>query len=86
MWAAINLAAAAGAALGDNPATDVTTPLVVARVVTYRTSWVDDVAKYIRWNPLLVLWGLILGLPIIVGVFRILGSPFRHRRQAVHRP
>jgi parallel beta-helix repeat protein len=85
-WAAINLATAASAALGVNPTTDVTTPLVVASVVTYQTSWVDEVAKYIRWNPLLALWGLILGLPIIVGVFRILGSPLRHRHHTVHRP
>ena len=83
-WAAINLATAGSAALGANPSTDVTTPLVVDSVVTHDTSWFDDVAKYVRWNPLLVLWGLILGLPIIVGVFRVLETPFLRRRHAVH--
>jgi parallel beta-helix repeat protein len=82
-WAAINLAADGSAALGVNPATDVTTPLVVAGVTTHDTTWVDEAARYIRWNPLLVLWGLILGLPTIVGVYRILESPFRRRRRAV---
>ena len=56
-WAAVNLASAASATVGDNTVTDVTTPLVVDSVVTYETTWVDEVAKYIRWNPLLVLWG-----------------------------
>jgi poly(beta-D-mannuronate) C5 epimerase len=83
-WAAINLATASSAAVGTNPSTDVTTPLVVDSVVTYETSWVDEVAKYVRWNPLLVLWGLILGLPVIVGVFRALETPFLRLRHAVH--
>jgi parallel beta-helix repeat protein len=83
-WAAVNLATSSSAALGTNPSTDVTTPLVVDSVVTHDTSWVDDVAKYVRWNPLLVLWGLILGLPIIVGVFRVLEAPFLRRHHAVH--
>jgi hypothetical protein len=69
--------------VGANTITDVTTPLVVDSVVTYETTWVDDVAKYIRWNPLLVLWGLILGVPLIVGVLRVLEPPFLRRRHAV---
>ena len=84
-WAAVNLAGASSATVGDNTVTDVTTPLVVDSVVTYETTWVDEVAKYIRWNPLLVLWGLILGVPFLVGVLRALEPPF-HRRHALHRP
>ena len=83
-WAAINLASADSATVGANTITDVTTPLVVDSVVTYETSWVDDVARYIRWNPLLVLWGLILGLPVIMALFRVLEPPFLRRRHAVH--
>lgn len=85
-WAAVNLAGAGSAAVGTNTITDVTTPLVVDSVVTYETSWVDELGKYIRWNPLLVLWGLILGVPLIVGVLRVLESPFLHRRHALGRP
>jgi parallel beta-helix repeat protein len=83
-WAAVNLAGATSATVGANTVTDVTTPLVVDSVVTYETTWVDDVAKYIRWNPLLVLWGLILGVPLIVGAARVLEPPFLRRRHAVH--
>jgi parallel beta-helix repeat protein len=83
-WAAVNLASGDSAVVGVNTITDVTTPLVVDSVVTYETSWVDDVAKYLRWDPLLVLWGLILGVPLIVGVLRVLESPFLRRRRAVH--
>jgi len=83
-WAAINLAGPTSATVGANAVTDVTTPLVVDSVVTYETTWVDDVAKYIRWNPLLVLWGLILGVPLIVGLLRALEPPFLRRRHAVH--
>jgi parallel beta-helix repeat protein len=80
-WAAVNLAGTNSATVGANTITDVTTPLVVDSVVTYETTWVDDVAKYIRWNPLLVLWGLILGVPLIVGVLRVLEPPFLRRRR-----
>jgi parallel beta-helix repeat protein len=83
-WAAVNLADPTSATVGANAVTDVTTPLVVDSVVTYETTWVDDVAKYIRWNPLLVLWGLILGVPLIVGTVRALEPPFLRRRHAVH--
>jgi parallel beta-helix repeat protein len=82
-WAAVNLAGTNSATVGANTITDVTTPLVVGSVVTYETTWVDTVAKYIRWNPLLVLWGLILGVPLLVGVLRVLELPFLRRRQAV---
>ena len=85
-WAAINVETAGAATVGVNPSEDVTTPLVVDGVVTYETTWVDDVAKYIRWNPVLVLWGLILGVPLVVGVFHVLEMPFLlHRRHAAHR-
>lgn len=83
-WAAINLATSGSATLTDNTTTDVTTPLVVDSVVTYETSWVDEVGKYIRWNPLLVLWGLILGLPALIGVIKVVEMPFLHRHRTAH--
>ena len=79
-WAAINLESADSATVGVNTSTDVTTPLVVDSVVTYDTTWLDELATYVRWNPLLVLWGLILGVPIMVSVVRLVGSPFLRRR------
>lgn len=83
-WAAVNLAGATSATVGTNTITDVTTPLVVDSVVTYETTWVDRIAQYVRWNPVLVLWGLILGVPVVVGLFRVLESPFLRHRQGVH--
>jgi hypothetical protein len=65
-----------------NPATDVSTPLVVADVAQRDTSWLDRVGQFLRWNPVLVLWGLILGVPLLVGALRIVQAPFRpHRRR-----
>jgi parallel beta-helix repeat protein len=83
-WAAINLATAGSATLTANTSVDVTTPLVVDSIVTYDTSWLDQVGKYLRWNPVLVLWGLILGLPVVTGLIRVVELPFLHRRRAVH--
>jgi parallel beta-helix repeat protein len=81
-WAAVNLAAAESATLGVNPATDVSTPLVVADVAQRDPSWLDRVGQFLRWNPVLVLWGLILGVPLLVGALRIVRAPFRpHRRR-----
>lgn len=82
-WAAINLAAASSATLGTNPATDVSTPLVLGGVAIRDQSWIDRVGQFLRWNPVLVLWGLILGVPVLVGGLRVVRAPFRvHRRRA----
>jgi parallel beta-helix repeat protein len=78
-WAAVNLAAASSATLGRNPSTDVSTPLVVADVAQRDPSWLDRVSQFLRWNPVLVLWGLILGVPLVVGLSRVARVPF-HRR------
>ena len=53
---------------------------MVAGVPRYETSWFDEVAKYVQWNALLVLWVLVLGLPTFVGAIRALESPFSGRR------
>jgi parallel beta-helix repeat protein len=80
-WAAIDLAAAESATLGDNPATDVSTPLVVAGEAQRDPSWIDRAAQFLRWNPVLVLWGLILGVPLLVGLLRVVRAPFRPLRR-----
>jgi parallel beta-helix repeat protein len=74
-WAAINLASASSAALGANPSTDVSTPLVVDGVADRDPSWTERVKEFLRWNPALLLWGLILGVPGLVAVLRVLWSP-----------
>jgi parallel beta-helix repeat protein len=79
-WAAVNLAAAGSATLGENPSTDVSTPLVVADVAQRDPSWVERTAQFLRWNPVLVLWGLILGVPLLAGILRVARAPLHLRR------
>ena len=33
-------------------------------------SWIDRVGQFLHWNPVLVLWALILGVPLLVGAVR----------------
>jgi parallel beta-helix repeat protein len=79
-WAAINLAAANGATLGQNASTDVSTPLVLDGVAQRDPSWIDRVGRFLHWNPVLVLWALTLGLPLLVGLSRAAGKPLRPPR------
>ena len=67
-WAAVNLAAASSATLGENPSTDVSTPLVIGGVAQRDPSWTDRVGQFLRWNPVLVLWALTLGVPLLIGL------------------
>jgi parallel beta-helix repeat protein len=80
-WAAVNLAAAESATLGENTSTDVSTPLVVADVAQRDPSWLDRVGRFLRWNPVLVLWGLILGVPLTHAALRVVRTPLRRRRR-----
>ena len=81
-WAAVNTAAAESATIGANTVTDVSTPLVVGEVAQRDPSWIERVGQFLRWNPVLVLWGLILGVPLLVGAYRLVRAPFRLRRGA----
>jgi parallel beta-helix repeat protein len=85
-WAAINLAAANSATLGDNPSADVSTPLVIDGVAQRDPSWIDRVVQFLHWNPVLVLWTLTLGLPLLVGLSRIVRAPLRRVRRRVATP
>ena len=35
-----------------------------------RTAWPDNVAVFLRWNPMLLLWSVVLGVPIVVVTVR----------------
>jgi parallel beta-helix repeat protein len=81
-WAAVDLASASSATLGPNPSVDVSTPLVVDGVATRDPSWTDRASQFLRWNPVLVLWGLVLGVPALVAALRVVRAPLRlHRRR-----
>ena len=76
-WAAVNLAAASSATLGENPSTDVSTPLVIGGVAQRDPSWIDRVGQFLHWNPVLVLWALTLGVPLLIGLCRFVRAPLR---------
>ena len=66
-WAAINLATTSSATLGVNTPRTSPRRWSSRRAATRDTTWIGPSRRqYIRWNPLLVLWGLILGVPIVV--------------------
>ncbi len=74
-WGAINLATAGSATLEGNTITDVTAELVVDGVAEHSSSWYAHAARVLRWNPMLALWGLLLGVPTIVGLARMVYRP-----------
>jgi parallel beta-helix repeat protein len=80
-WAAVNLAAASSATLGENPSTDVSTPLVIGGVAQRDPSWIDRVGQFLHWNPVLVLWALTLGVPLLIGLWRFVRAPLRRVRR-----
>jgi hypothetical protein len=87
-WAGINLAAGEAATpgvdalAGANTVTDVSTPLVVGEVAQRDPSWLEQAGQFVRWNPVLVLWGLILGVPLLMGIVRVAGAPARLWRRS----
>ncbi len=81
-WAAVNLAAAENATANVNTVTDVSTPLVVGEVAQRDPTWVERAGQFVRWNPVLVLWGLILGVPLVAGLVRVAGAPARLWRRS----
>ena len=82
-WAAVNLAAASSATLGENPSTDVSTQLVIGGVAQRDPSWIERMGQFLHWNPVLVQWVLTLGVPLLVGLWRFVRAPVRRRRRRV---
>ena len=78
-WASIALGKAAGARLTGNVLEDASTPLVVAGQAVRDDTITLAVARFFKWNPLLILWTAILGLPAVFGVTRLI-SYLLHRR------
>ena len=56
---------------------------MIAGVAKRDPSWVDRVRQFLHWNPVLVLWGLTLGVPLLVGLTRIVRAPLRRMRRRV---
>lgn len=80
-WGAVSLATDASATLDANSTDDVSASLVVAGAAVRETTWFDSVAAVLRWNPMLMLWSVVLGVPIIVAVARFSMAAARNRRR-----
>ena len=76
-WGAVNLATTGSAVLDGNVATDVSAPVVIAGAAIRDTAWSDHVADMVRWNPMLVLWSILLGVPIVMALMRPLRAATR---------
>ncbi len=55
--------------------------LVVAGAALRETTWFDTVTAVLRWNPVLMLWSVVLGVPIIIAVARFSLAMARKRRR-----
>ena len=85
-WASIALGVANGATLADNSLRDASTPLAVAGEAVRGEDFAGSIGRVFSWNPLLVLWTAILGVPAILGFHRLsrwivagVSAPFRSK-------
>jgi len=87
-WASIALGVANGATLANNSLSNASTPLSVAGEAVRGEDFAGSVGRLFSWNPLLVLWTAILGVPMILGLHRLgrwvvarVSAPFRSQQQ-----
>ena len=79
-WASIALGEAGGARLAGNVLEDASTPLVVAGQTVRDDTITMIIARFFKWNPLLILWTAILGVPAVFGATRLVSYVLRRRR------
>ena len=84
-WGGVNLAAVDHAVLAANTIEEVSAPLVVDGVAIRQPSRFDQVALFVRWHPMTVLWTLLLGVPIVVVGTRLARAAVRHGRSGIRR-
>ena len=85
-WGGISLTAGTSAVVDDNSIKrSVNAPLVVDGVADRDRTWFDHVVTFIRWNPLLLVWTVVVLFPLIMWVLRrVLPALVHRRRPAVH--
>ena len=64
-----------------NDTSEVSAELAVAGDAVRYHTWVDAMVAMLRWNPMLLLWSIVLGVPIIIGVVRFSMTTARKRRR-----
>jgi poly(beta-D-mannuronate) C5 epimerase len=83
-WASVTLGDNHAAQLMTNDLQDASTPLAIAGKAVRDEDLATAVGRVFRWNPLLVLWATILGVPMVFGIHqlaRFLGRPPRRRQR-----
>jgi len=86
-WAGIALGRQHSATLEKNTLVDTSTPVAVAGQAVREANIGSTIGQVFRWNPLLVLWSAILGVPIVFGIYRLarLAAPRRDLDGALRR-
>lgn len=79
-WASIALGEASAARLNGNTLTGASTPTVVAGEAQREEGLTTELGKVFRWNPLLVLWTAILGIPAVLALRSVLRAAVRAGR------
>lgn len=80
-WGSISLGTETGTRLVGNDLSGASTPMVVAGEAQRGQGWATEVARFFRWNPLLVLWTAILGVPAVLGLGRLAQLAVRGARR-----
>jgi parallel beta-helix repeat protein len=82
-WGAISMASAGSATLDGNLSSDVSADLVVGGTAIRDTPWIAHVSAFLYWNPLLLLWSLVLGVPVLVTMLRLVSGRSRAMRRRI---
>ncbi|MBW8766824.1 MAG: hypothetical protein JF630_11560 [Geodermatophilales bacterium] len=80
-WAGVTLSAENAAVMTGNRIDGPSTPMVIGGQPRRDHDPLSAIGRVFRWNPLLVLWVAILGVPMVLAVrhlFRVAGR-VRHR-------
>ena len=79
-WASVALAKPSSAKLTDNELRDSSAPMVVAGEAVRNEDLATTIGRIFAWNPLLVLWAAILGVPTVLGIRKLVRFIGRRRR------
>jgi parallel beta-helix repeat protein len=79
-WAGVSLTSWSGAVLTDNRIQGTSTPLVVGGVPQRAGGPVNVMGRVLRWNPVLLLWITILGVPTVLTLRQVVRTG-RHARR-----
>jgi parallel beta-helix repeat protein len=80
-WASVSVPDATSVRLSANTLSGASTPMVVAGEPQRDEGVTTAVAKVFRWNPLLVLWTAILGIPTVLALTSLVRTAVRAGRR-----